>query len=75
MRAGALSAWSTRLLGSKFQIKREKWTQRDKLSPGNAVPVLDTRKSPDPIMAAEPLDHRAAEKPDPVWDSSAEEYI
>lgn len=57
----------------KFQIKPEKWSQRDKLSPGNAVPGPDTRKSPDPTMAAEPRDHRAAEKSDLVWDSSAEE--
>lgn len=52
---------------------REMDIERDKLSPGNAVPVPDTRKSPDQTLAAEPLGHRAAEKPEPVWDSSAEE--
>lgn len=66
-RDAAFSAWSTKLLRVKFQIKQER------LSPGNAVPLPDTRRNPDPTMAAEPLDHRAAERPGQAWDSNAEE--
>lgn len=50
----------------------EKQTQQIKPSPGSGVPVPDRRKSPDPTTAAEPLGHRAGEKPFPVWGSSGE---